>query len=1275
MTKKIGLRTDPLPIDQPKESARFVLNGALDSPDGDVLNYQNELGTSTSYALAEGFQVIGKVNIPDNNVVLFSTDNTESEIGIFKNGDYTALVSNTCLGFSTSHLITGEFKLLNGCDRVIYWNDGFNPDRQFNLDSPESYQDSAGGWDCNLFKLNPDYLVPIISDITVNDTGGNLEAGSYAFAVEILDNNLNSITVGLGTAYLPVYQDNQSSSYNSINGSFSSSTNTVEGGVSSTSKSFTLSFSNLDTRFAYARLLVSTKTTGRFFAEEAYELTSYIPISSESLEYTFNSLSNAVRIDIERFRIRNPKYTISKAITQVGGRLVRGNVREDTRDYTGYQLVANEVIAKWRRVAEFPEDIEEAHNTKNPTSYFDGNTFLADEIYAFGIVYVFSDGSFSPVFHIPGRVTNTTDIQELTVIDGPTSGTNVSEDDVQHLGLEVGDTIQRWKFYNTYSGVSTGNFAYHQSNTSYPQDLDCNGNYIYGSLAGTPIRHHRFPDRKNIPAQFLNSAGQLRVNKLGVEFSNITYPDADIVGHFFVKAKRTEADSTVVDSGVIVSSGGDFTTQDELSYHFITPGRFIDQAIDTVYGITSPKILAGMNTNADYIHCLYTETNEISSVFERGEYNGGDVVGFTNKVLWALGSKSNTQYRQLVNKVRILPNSIYNGVFDKPVINESFSNSILAVELNEKINDAQTSLVTVTLKRNISPYENLYQLEYEPITTLLTTSNSQATYNGGGFLNHLQHVNIWRIYDTVNNVFEEILEEATDWKFNADHYRGLYVDSPINYELLVEGTDCNRQYAYPGNLPDYCITKIATYDGTNWVARAGVCPEYYGYNKDYDWAFAGEVFLPIPFNFDYCSNCLNQYPNRIVWSPKSFSEEKSDTYRINLVNDYVVVGENKGEITTLHYDKNRMLVLTRETCLLMAPNPRVINTDVDTAYIGTGDFLDMPPAEFAKTDYGFGGCQGRLASCNTEHGFFWCDQAAGRIFNFNGQIDELSSKGYGNYNFFRQNLPETYTQGTDSTVANAGVQLSYDPYYKRLLIHKADFRLIGTTADLVFSNKLNYENLSFTISYSPELKAWISFHSWQPQFMFSDRNSLYTTNDNVIWKHDKFSSEFYGFNFPFTIEYVEAAPNTTTLDVVAYYAQVVDETGLDKPYPTFDTIWCYSADQSTGEQNLIPKSDYPKFWDNTQKTVAHAEENYRISALRDLSTGTTTTSNAWTDRQARYFGTQGYADKAPVNINLDKPQWELIPLRNKYHIIRLSYSGTDRIIFNLTETTLKPSII
>lgn len=1281
MTKLVGLRTDHLPAEQPESSARLVLNGVLDSPDGDMMNYQNELGTELSTVLS--YTPIGTINLTDNNVVVFSTDNTTSEIGIFNKGTYTAIVTTVCLGFNKSNLIKGEFKLLNGCDRVVYWNDGVNPDRQFNLDDVESYQDSSGEWDCNLFKINPDYAVPYISNVVVNDTGGTLESGAYAFAVEILDDNLNSITVGLSTNYIPLYADNQSISYTGINGSFSSTVNTTEGGVESVSKSFTLTLDNLDTRFTYARLLVAVKTSGRFFAEEAYELTDYIPISNATLDFTFNSLSNAVRTDIDRFKIRNPKYTVSNDMEQVDGRLVRANVREISRDYTGYQTTANSITAQWIKTSESTEDITQAHNSRNPVSYFNGTSFIGDEVYAFGIVYVFSDGSFSPVFHIPGRTANTTDLDELPVSALKSSTTRINDKDAEHLGLEIGDTVPRWKVYNTATGVLSGDFGYYESTTLYPEDVDCNNNPVYGDLAGTPIRHHRFPDRRKIPTQFLGSTGETRINKFGVEFSNITYPDSDIVGHFFVKAKRTQSDKTVIDTGFLFGYNNPPGSGAIEEYEFVSE---ISRPAQTqanvengvVWALSSPRTYFGLDNNTDYISPIkfyQIDTNPEITFSETKDYNSGDIdiQGFTYTLRPQPDGTAETVHRQVLSQYNVAPNSTLNGTFDLPVINSAYSNTRSVVEINADLEDTfeypTTQIYTVSMKQNSSPYSNLFLIEYEPITSILTLADTQESYSGGGFINHFEFVNIREIFEATIG----ILGNDTEFRVFSEYIRGIWVDSDVNYELRVAGTDCNIVYAYPNSLPDYALTKLATFDGTNWRLRAGLCTEYYRYNEDYTPATAGEVFLPVPFNFDYCSDCLNKYPNRIVWSPKSFSEEKSDAYRINLVNDYVVVGENKGEITNIHYDKNRMLVLTKETALILSPNPRVINTDVDTAYIGTGDFLSIPPAEFAKTSYGFGGCQGRLSTVNTEYGYFWYDQNAGRVFTFNGNIDELSSKNYGNYAFFRKTAGQNLSG--DSTVNGGGVQLSYDPYYKRIILHKSDFRLISGIDNADYSDIDRYENNSFTISYSPEFKSWISFHSWQPELMFSDRTTLYSTTGTSIWSHSNNSSVFYTLSFPFTVEYVQANPQTTTLEVVAYYSQTIDSTGLDKAYPTFDTVWCYSGDQSTGEQNLIPKSDYPRFWDNTQKVVVHAEDNYRVSALRDISNGSTVTSSAWEDRKVRYNGKQGYIDKVPVNVDTETSQWKLIPLRNKYHIIRLSYFGSDRIILNLTETVTKPSTL
>ena len=63
----------------------------------------------------------------------------------------------------------------------------------------------------------------------------------------------------------------------------------------------------------------------------------------------------------------------------------------------------------------------------------------------------------------------------------------------------------------------------------------------------------------------------------------------------------------------------------------------------------------------------------------------------------------------------------------------------------------------------------------------------------------------------------------------------------------------------------------------------------------------------------------------------------------------------------------------------MSPNPRAINTDLDTAYLSTGDFLGIPAKEFVTKNIGFAGNQGRFNDVSSEYGYTFVDQEDGVI--------------------------------------------------------------------------------------------------------------------------------------------------------------------------------------------------------------------------------------------------------------------------------------------------------
>jgi hypothetical protein len=124
-------------------------------------------------------------------------------------------------------------------------------------------------------------------------------------------------------------------------------------------------------------------------------------------------------------------------------------------------------------------------------------------VYAFEIVFLLKNGKQTDGFHIPGRAL----IPGVDDVHIPMSNNDFIGEP------EPGETYAyQWKIYNTaavdsplpivnppaingYDPYQTGRFAYWQSTDEYPCDVA-----MWGSLAGTKIRHHKFPDILVSPA-------------------------------------------------------------------------------------------------------------------------------------------------------------------------------------------------------------------------------------------------------------------------------------------------------------------------------------------------------------------------------------------------------------------------------------------------------------------------------------------------------------------------------------------------------------------------------------------------------------------------------------------------------------------------------------------------------------------------------------------------------------------------------------------------------
>jgi len=179
-----------------------------------------------------------------------------------------------------------------------------------------------------------------------------------------------------------------------------------------------------------------------------------------------------------------------------------------------------------------------------------------------------------------------------------------------------------------------------------------------------------------------------------------------------------------------------------------------------------------------------------------------------------------------------------------------------------------------------------------------------------------------------------------------------------------------------------------------------------------------------------------------------------------------------------------------------------------------------------------------------------------------------------------------------------------------------------------------FKDVSWTVSYDPKAKAWISFHDWHPELSLPSINHFLTTKTQTIdevehggiWKHNQRCDSFvnyYGVDYPWEIELVETtgqAVNTIRsleyqLESYIYKGNDLNsfECGDDRWHDldwNFDEAIIYNTEQVSGllKLNLSPKGDpvtalqYPVVGTNDiQILYTKEEQKYRFNQFWDVT--------------------------------------------------------------------------
>ena len=500
-------------------------NAVNNSHDGQIGVIGNE--PSNLHCVTLPYDLIGCIHISDDIWAIFTTDDTNSEIGIFDESacTYVKKVNDPCLGFKRSNLITGVSRRRYDCERPIYFSDGLNPDRFMDLDNPPfKYTESLSNGcvtkvyttelDCEEIRLASIITHPCII-LEKGKSSGTLPNGSYQVAIAYTVNKVKvSDYLGLSEVQSLFTHQNVSSSLE-------------------------VKITTIDKDFEEFELVVLAQINGQTIARRfGYYSTNQGTIYLDALSNDFET------VPISQIVVRTEPIEKSDAIYTVNNYLLRVGTYSKTK--FNYQPQANNIQARW--VA-----------TEYPANYYvkGGNNtgYMRDEQYAFFIRWVYNTGERSESYHIPGRAPVSTDTSLA-------SGTDAFE-------TQEGLPVERWQTSNTASVESTttsvladggkviakGKMGYWESTELYPSNrVD-----IWGTLCGQPIRHHKFPDITitggDVVNHFNNDGNNIVI--LGVEFHNITKPlDSNgnvitsVVGYEVLRGSR-EGHKTIISKGMI----------------------------------------------------------------------------------------------------------------------------------------------------------------------------------------------------------------------------------------------------------------------------------------------------------------------------------------------------------------------------------------------------------------------------------------------------------------------------------------------------------------------------------------------------------------------------------------------------------------------------------------------------------------------------------------------------------------------------------------------------
>jgi len=384
-----------------------------------------------------------------------------------------------------------------------------------------------------------------------------------------------------------------------------------------------------------------------------------------------------------------------------------------------------------------------------------------------------------------------------------------------------------------------------------------------------------------------------------------------------------------------------------------------------------------------------------------------------------------------------------------------------------------------------------------------------SLFGGGGDLNPAWNMLYAYMYTHINGINEFFVETEInlayrDWEdMPSKRFYDPYEFNDLGVLFHPDNIKADNFYKYDDSLS---ASKFPTQMGSYGQIQP----------RDYD-----------PY---VAANCYISYPKRLIYSLQAQEESKRDYWRVFLNNNYK---DFKNEVSIIKpINKSGAIIFFPYLSPQMFQGLDTLKTETDTKLtIGDGGLFSQPFQNIANADISneYGSCESLRGVINTPMGLFFISQQQGKIFQYAGKgLDPISNNGmkwwFNKYlpsRFIRQFPASENSQWTDNPVAGVGCQVMYDSVDDVVYFMKKDYQLkpqfiasatfrdaptkpvtitissklagSDTRIPIDIGDPLYFDDCSWTISYDPKSKAWISFHDWHPELALPSINHFFTT--------------------------------------------------------------------------------------------------------------------------------------------------------------------------------------